>query len=163
MFSDGVDTGVARDVRGMKKRIDTVAKEAMRQGQESWAVVYPIRYKTEQIIGDLPPAASRPFPSIVLQIGGPPADPRRGIFEKITVASGGAIFDWTTRADLLLAVGNVLADLRSQYGVGYRLPLKKDASFRRLKVRVKRPNLVVRTREGYIYHQPVRPRRATSP
>jgi VWFA-related protein len=162
MFSDGVDTGVARDVRGMKKRIDGIAKEAMRQGQESWAIVYPIRYKTEQIIGDQPAAASRPFPSIVLHIGHAPDDPRRGIFEKIVAASGGAIFDWTTRADLLLAVGNVLADLRSQYGVGYRPPVKNGAVFRSLKVRVKRPNLVVRTREGYIYRRPVRPRRATS-
>ena len=163
MFSDGVDTGAGRDVRMIKKRVDGIGKEVMRQAQESWGLVYPIRYKTEQIIGDLPVAASRPFPSIGLRIGGPPADPGRGFFAKIVAASGGAIFDWTTRADLLLAVGNVLADLRSQYGVGYRPPLKNEAGFRRLKVRVKRPNLVVRTREGYIYRQPVRPRRATSP
>jgi VWFA-related protein len=163
MFSDGVDTGAGRDVRMIKKRVDGIGKEVMRQAQESWGLVYPIRYKTEQIIGDLPAAASRPFPSIALHIGSPPADPGRGFFAKIVAASGGAIFDWTTRADLLVAVGNVLADLRSQYGVGYRPPLTNEAGFRRLKVRVKRPNLVVRTREGYIYRQPVRPRRATSP
>jgi VWFA-related protein len=133
----------------------------MRQAQESWGLVYPIRYKTEQIIGDLPAAASRPFPNV--RIGSRPADPGRGLFAKIAAASGGAVFDWTNRADLLVAVGNVLVDLRSQYGVGYRPPQKNEAVFRRLKVRVKRPNLVVRTREGYIYRQPGRPRRATSP
>ena len=53
-------------------------------------------------------------------------DPGRGLFAKIAAASGGAIFDWTTCADLLVAVGNALADLRSQYGAGYRRPLKNE-------------------------------------
>jgi Ca-activated chloride channel family protein len=163
MFSDGVDTAAGRDVRMVQKRVDGIGQEVMRLAQESWGLVYPIRYKTEQIIGDLPAAASRPFPSIVLQRGGPPPDPRRGVFEKITAASGGEIFDWTTRADLLVAVGNVLADLRSQYSLGYRPPLRNEADFRRLKVGVKRPNLAVRTREGYINQPLARPRRATSP
>jgi len=163
MFSDGVDTGAGRDVRRIKKRVDGIGKEVMRQAQESWGLVYPIRYKTEQIIGDLPAAAPRIFPSIGIQIGSAPADPGRGFFAKIVAANGGEIFDWTTRADLLVAVGNVLADLRSQYGLGYRPPREDEASFRRLKVRVKRPNLVVRTREGYINRQLNRPRRATSP
>jgi Ca-activated chloride channel homolog len=163
MFSDGVDTGAGRDVRKIQKRVDGIGKEVMRLAQESWGLVYPIRYKTEQIIGDLPTAAPRLFPSIGITIGGPPADPRRGVFEKITAASGGEIFDWTTRADLLVAVGNVLADLRSQYSLGYRPPLRNAADFRRLRVRVKRPNLTVRTREGYLNQQLERPRRATSP
>ena len=163
MFTDGVDTGAGRDVRNIKKRVDEIGKEVMRQAQESWGLVYPIRYKTEQIIGYLPPPGPRLFPNVGIQIGSAPADPRRGVFEKITAAGGGEIFDWTTRADLLVAVGNVLADLRSQYSLGYRPPPKDEAGFRRLKVRVKRPNLVVRTREGYINRQLGRPRRATSP
>jgi len=162
MFSDGVDTAAGRAVPNIQRRVDGIGKEVIRLAQESWGLVYPIRYKTEQIIGDLPPAAPRSFPNII-RIGSPPADPGRGMFAKITAASGGEIFDWTTRADLLVAVGNVLADLRSQYGLGYRPPLRNETGFRRLKVRVKRPNLVVRTREGYINRQMDRPRRATSP
>ena len=161
MFSDGVDTGAGRAVPNIQKRVDDIGKEVMRQAVESWGIVYPIRYKTEQIIGDLPAAASRPFPNVI-HIGSAPKDPGRGLLAKIAAASGGEIFEWTNRADLLLAVGNVLADLRSQYSLGYRPPLQNEGVFRRLKVRVKWPNLTVRTREGYIYRQPGRPRRATS-
>jgi Ca-activated chloride channel family protein len=161
MFTDGVDTGAGRDVRAIKQRVDDEGKDAMRLAQESWGLVYPIRYKTEQIIGDMPPAMPRIFPSI--QIGHAPADPRKGIFEKITATGGGEIFDWTTRAGLLVAVGNVLEDLRSQYSLGYRPPQKDEAGLRHLKVRVKRPNLAARTREGYIRRQQERPRRVTSP
>ena len=161
MFTDGVDTGAGRDVRAMKQRVDDEGQEAMRLAQESWGLVYPIRYKTEQIIGYSSPAMPRIFPGI--QIGHAPADPRKGVFEKITAAGGGEIFDWTTRADLLLAVGNVLEDLRSQYSLGYRPPQKDEAGLRHLKVRVKRPNLAVRTREGYIRRSQGRARRVKSP
>jgi len=44
--------------------------------------------------------------------------------------------------------------LRSQYSLAYAPPRRKGGSeFRRIKVRVKRPNLAVRTREGYIYDE----------
>jgi VWFA-related protein len=162
MFSDGVDTGGGRIIPKIQKRVDNIGEEVVRQAQNSWGLVYPIRYKTKQIIGDLPAAAPRLFPNVV-HIGSRPKDPGEGLFAKIAAASGGAIFDWTTRADLLVAVGNALTDLRSQYGVAYRPPLKTETGLRHLKVRVKRPDLVVRTREGYIYRQPDRPRRVTSP
>ncbi|HYW70353.1 MAG TPA: VWA domain-containing protein [Pyrinomonadaceae bacterium] len=161
MFTDLVDTAAGRDVRKVKQRVDEMGKEVMQQAQESWGLVYPIRYKTEQIIGALPKPSI--FSGPVIHIGGPPPDPTKGVFEKITAASGGEIFDWTTSADLLVAVGNVLADLRSQYSLGYRPPAKDETAFRHLKVRVKRPNLAVRTREGYIHRPQSRPRRATSP
>jgi len=151
MFSDGVDTCAGRATPNIKKRADEVGWEALRQAQESWAIVYPIRYKTEQAIGKIPEPAGRPFPNVI-RIGSRPADPGRELFAQIAVASGGAVFEWTTRQDLIAAVGNALADLRSQYGIGYEPPHTNGGKgFRRVKVRVKRPNLVVRTREGYIY------------
>jgi len=162
MFTDGVDTGAGRAVSDMKRRIDTIAREVMRLAQESFGLVYPIRYKTNQIIGDQPRGLPRILPTIGIQIGSAPPDPRKGVFEKITAASGGEIFEWTTRADLLAAVGKVLADLRSQYGLGYRPPDGNSTVFRQIKVRVKRPNLSVRTREGYIKRKSERPRRVTS-
>jgi VWFA-related protein len=163
IFSDGVDTGAGRVIPNIQKRNENIGEEVIRQAQKSWGVVYPIRYKTEQIIGDQPRPFPLTFPRPSVHIGPRPAYPDREPFKKITAASGGEIFDWTTRADLLLAVGNVLAELRSQYGVGYRPPLRNEADLRRLKVRVKRPNLVARTREGYINRQLDRPRRVTSP
>ena len=150
MFSDGVDTAAGRAMPNIRRRADEVGKEILRNAQESWALVYPIRYKTEQAIGELPAPSPRPFPAI--RIGSPPADPGRELFSRIAAASGGEIFEWTTRQDLIAAVRNALADLRSQYGIGYRPPRRKGINgFRRIKVRVKRPNLVVRTREGYLY------------
>ena len=153
VFSDGIDTGAGRVLPNINRRAEEVAKDVRRQAQESWALIYAIRYKTEQAIGDLPARASRPFPAVI-RIGKAPADPGRKLFELITAASGGEIFEWTTRQDLNAAIENALADLRSQYGLAYR-PRRQNrgSEFRRLKVRVKRSNLVVRTREGYFYNR----------
>jgi VWFA-related protein len=152
MFSDGVDTGAGRATANINRRADEIGKEVRRQAQESWTLVYPIRYKTEQAIGEIPPTAPRPFPTAI-RIGPRPADRGRELFEQIAAATGGGVFEWTTRHDLIAAVRDALADLRSQYGLAYT-PLRKSPNgFRHIKVRAKRPNLVARTREGYFYNQ----------
>jgi Ca-activated chloride channel family protein len=149
MFSDGVDTGAGRVMPNIRQRADEIGREMVRQAQESWALIYPIRYKTEQAIGDLPASARRPFPP-VFRIGLAPDDPGRKLFEKIAAASGGEVFEWTTPHELTAAVTNALDDLRSQYGIAYRPPSPNgERRLRRIRVRVKRPNLVVRTREVY--------------
>jgi VWFA-related protein len=151
MFSDGVDTAAGRAMPNITRRANEIGRELINQARESWALVYPIRYKTEQAIGDLPAAARRPFPPAI-RIGLSPDDRGRELFEKIAAASGGEIFEWTTRQDLIAAVKNALEDLRSQYGIAYRPPhLNGGKRFRHVKVRVKRANLVVRTRQGYFY------------
>ncbi|HEY3038481.1 MAG TPA: VWA domain-containing protein [Pyrinomonadaceae bacterium] len=152
MFSDGVDTAAGRAMPNINRRVDEVGKEVRRQAQESWALVYPIRYKTEQAIGELPSPARRPFPAAI-RIGSPPADPGRKLFEQIAATTGGGVLEWTTRLDLIAAVKNALADLRSQYGLAYTPLRNRGNGFRRTRVRVKRPNLVVRTREGYFYNR----------
>jgi Ca-activated chloride channel homolog len=148
MFSDGIDTAAGRSMPNIRKRVEEVAREVLRQANETWTIVYPIRYKTEQVIGAIPTRAQRPFPNI--RIGSAPADPGRKLFEQIAAATGGEIFDWTTRQDFISAVRNALADLRSQYGLGYKPPrVNGKDGFRHTKVRVKRANLAVRTRDGY--------------
>jgi Ca-activated chloride channel family protein len=150
MFSDGVDTGAGRVMPNIRRRASEIGKEVLRQAQESWALIYPIRYKTEQAIGEMPAPVRRPFPAI--RIGSAPSDPGRELFAQIAAASGGEVFEWATRPDLMAALRNALADLRSQYGIAYK-PSRRDGrnGFRRTKVRVKRPGLVVRTREGYFH------------
>jgi VWFA-related protein len=149
VFSDGVDTAAGRANPNIRQRANKIGKEMVRQAQESWALIYPIRYKTEQAIGDLPAAASRPFPPVI-HMGSSPDDPGRDLFEKIGTASGGEVFEWTTRPDLTAAITNTLDDLRSQYGIAYRPPgLNGKRRLRRIQVRVKRLNLVARTREVY--------------
>ena len=151
MFSDGVDTAAGRAMTNIRRRADEVGRKVRREAQESWALVYAIRYTTEQAIGEMPAPARRPFPAVI-RIGSPPADPGRELFGQIAAASGGEVFEWTTRQDLIAAVRNALRDLRSQYGLAYR-PLRRKVGngFRRIRIRVKQPNLVVRTREGYFY------------
>jgi Ca-activated chloride channel family protein len=151
MFSDGVDTAAGRAMPNINRRVEEIGKEVRRQVQESWAFLYPIRYKTEQAIGELPAQARRPFPSVI-RVGSPSTDTGRELFEQIAAASGGEVFDWTNQHDLNSAIKNALADLRSQYTIGYTPVRKTQNGFRRIRVRVKRPNLVVRTREGYFYN-----------
>jgi VWFA-related protein len=149
VFSDGVDTAAGRSMNRIQKRADEVGKEVRRYAQESWALLYPIRYRTEQAIGDMPKPAWRPIRTI--SIGPHPTDPGRELFLQIATASGGEVFEWTTQRDLRVAVEGVLSDLRSQYGIAYRPPrLGNRAGFHRVKVRVKHPDMIVRTREGYL-------------
>ena len=163
MFSDGVDTGAGRAIQRIRRRADEVGKELRRQAQESWTLVYPIRYQTEQIIGEMPEPARRPFPGTI-HIGSRPVDPGRELFAQIAVASGGQVFEWTTRQDLVAAIGNALADLRNQYSIAYAPPRTGGGNgFRRIRVCVKRPNLVARTREGYFYDKLKRQRGTSSP
>jgi VWFA-related protein len=151
MFSDGVDTGAGRAMPNINRRVNEIGRDLISQARESWALVYPIRYKTEQAIGDLPAAARRPWPPVI-RIGSSPSDPGHELFKTIAAASGGEVFEWTTQQDLIAAIKSALADLRSQYAIAYRLPdLKGGKRFRHIKVRVKRANVVVRTREGYFY------------
>ena len=148
MFSDGVDTGAGRDIGRIKKRSNEIGKQVRRQAEESWALVYPIRYKTRQFIGALPEPAHRPIGAI--RLGRGPADPGRELFSKIATASGGEVFEWTTQQDLTVVIENALADLRSQYGLAYQPPRADDRNrSHRIKVRVKRPEMIVRTRESY--------------
>jgi Ca-activated chloride channel family protein len=152
IFSDGIDTAAGREMSNINKRVDEVGKNVRWRAQESWALLYAIRYKTEQAIGEMPAAATRPVPTTI-RIGRSPSDPGRKQFEQIATASGGEVFEWTTHQDLIAAVRNALADLRSQYGLAYKpQPRNGVGKFRHIKVRVKRPNLIVRTREGYFYN-----------
>ncbi|HET9712280.1 MAG TPA: VWA domain-containing protein [Pyrinomonadaceae bacterium] len=147
MFSDGVDTGAGRSMNRIEKRAEEIGKEVKRQAQECWALVYPIRYKTQQMIGDIPKPAWRPVRGISIH---QPPDPGRQLFSDIATTTGGVVFEWTTRQDLVVALQQALTDLRSRYSLAYKPPRTGPAdSFHRIKVKVKHANLVVRSREGY--------------
>nr|AQQ75157.1 hypothetical protein [uncultured bacterium] len=153
MFSDGVDTGAGRALPNMKKRAEEIGQETKRQAEESWAIVYPIRFKTKQIIGHFPKPVPRPrlpLPTTIM-IGRPSKTPGEELFSEITATSGGIVFDFTNEDDLANAVREVVADLRSQYGIAYAPPDSGPRKgFHRIKVRVKKPGLIVRTRNGYL-------------
>jgi VWFA-related protein len=150
MFSDGVDTGAGRDIRKIKKRAEEIGQETKRQAEESWALVYPIRFKTKQVIGYFPEPATRRIPNII-KVGPLPKIPGSELFSEIAAASGGSVFEFTSEGDLTHAVREVIADLRSQYGIAYAPPdTSPRIGFHRIKVRVKKPGLIARTRNGYL-------------
>lgn len=70
---------------------------------------------------------------------------------EIVAESGGRILDLQRVDEAESAVGEVLAELRDQYVLGY-YPLnnRNDGSWHKVRVRVKRPGLEVRTRGGYL-------------
>jgi VWFA-related protein len=147
VFSDGVDTGAGRDRNKIERRAEEVGKEVKRRAQESWALIYPVRYKTQHFAGQLPKPAWRPLGHISIH---KPSDPGRELLADIANTSGGMIFDWTAQQDLVVALQQVLKDLRSRYSLAYKPPRTGATdSFHRIKVRVKKPGVIVRTGDGY--------------
>jgi Ca-activated chloride channel homolog len=150
-FSDGIDTGGGRVISNQRKRVEELGSETKSQAEESWAIVYPIRFKTNQLAGKYPESARR-FPiSIGIKIGGPPKHPGTEFLSELAAASGGRLFEFTGEEDLARSIQEVLLDLRSQYAIAYTPP---DAGprkgFHRIKVLVKKPGLIARTRGGYL-------------
>ena len=72
------------------------------------------------------------------------------VLRQFSQETGGRAFFPNQLADLANVYGQIADELSSQYTVGYtsRNP-KRDGSWRRLVVRVNRPNLTARTKQGY--------------
>ena len=69
---------------------------------------------------------------------------------QITEATGGQAFFPTAMKDVESAYDKVLAEIKGQYHLGYlSTNTAKDGAWRKVEIRVKRPELRVRTRKGY--------------
>jgi VWFA-related protein len=146
VFSDGIDTGAGRDMDRIERRAEEIGKAVKKQAQECWALIYPIRYKTQQFIGEMPKPAWRPVRTISTQ----PSNPGVKLFSEIANTTGGVVFDWTTRHDLVVALQQALTDLRGRYSLAYKPPRTAPAdTFHLIKVKVKKPDVIARTRVGY--------------
>ena len=125
LFSDGIDTasmsGTPEQTLEMVKTMD--------------AILYPLQYEASK---DDP--LFKPY-----EFGRATRFLRR-----IADASGGRFYQAENTANLRQAFSMIAHDLRYQYAVSYYPTNEvRDGSFRRIKVSVNRPNVVVRTREGY--------------
>jgi VWFA-related protein len=81
-------------------------------------------------------------------------DYRRGsdYLRRLSEATGGRHYNADDMRYLQDAFTNIAEELRRQYSLGYYPARQSQASERRqIRVRVKRPNLVVRARDSYIY------------
>jgi VWFA-related protein len=169
LFTDGVDT--------TSKRASYASN--VRDAEELDALIYPVQYDTYTDQrgsgggGGWPGAGSRlpdifglPFPFPIPGGGG-----RRGggggggpgtsredyrtaerYLREMAERTGGRLYRADNLRYLEQAFSDVAEELRRQYSLGYYPQKQTQASERRqLKVRVKRPNLVVRARDSYIY------------
>lgn len=165
LFSDGVDTTSVRRTYG-----DNVS-DAM----ELDALIYPIRYDT---FGDVQrmknqPAVIRQPPIQVPQSGEPsilstimssgvarPSD--KGTTEEeykkaseyldeLAIRTGGTRYEANTLSNLSDAYTKIASQLREFYSVSYYPKTERTAGKKAsIKVKVNRPGVVVKTREGYL-------------
>jgi VWFA-related protein len=172
LFTDGVDTASRR--ANYQNTIEKV--------EESGALVYPIKYDTEddQNGSSAPSPRSTPWPwptpqppnrrrwpfnQLVASIfpqwpgrspsgsGGQSSGEYRKAaryLQELATRSGGRLYEADTLYNVEQAFSNIAEELRHQYSLSYYpTNAKKDGAYRRVKVRVEKPEMVVRAREGY--------------
>jgi hypothetical protein len=87
-------------------------------------------------------------------VGNSRGDYRRGgdYLRRLAETTGGRHYNADDLRYVEEAFTNIAEELRRQYSLGYYPSRQSQASERRqIRVRVKRPNLVVRARDSYIY------------
>ncbi|MGD0100630.1 MAG: VWA domain-containing protein [Acidobacteriota bacterium] len=158
LFTDGVDTCSRKASQ----------KETLDLARETRATVYPVYYDTQPDLyrrrpmlggggyppGQTPPIIIAPQPPVYGGPGGPGSSSSEYIFgreylKKLAENSGGLMFDG--KQDLSYAFAEIARELGSQYSIGYYSSNNKhDGKFRKVEVKVKKPDLVARTKPGYI-------------
>ncbi len=147
LFTDGVDTTSRRETYD----------GTLRLAEESDSLIFPIYYNTffdnnRRINGGL----NFPFP------GGGGMSPQgttsadyalgRKYLEDLSAVTGGRVFKaGSTAGGLTAAFEGIAEELRRQYNIGY-YPIETGQTGQRkkIKVRVDRPNLIIRARDSYI-------------
>lgn len=71
-----------------------------------------------------------------------------GVMERISAETGGIHLD-ATRGKLSQSFAQISEQLRSSYEIAYHSTHPRDGSFRKIKITVKEPNLMVRSATGY--------------
>lgn len=141
LFTDGVDT--------TSRRADI--DSTLRYAEESDAMVFPIYYNTyfDNRSGGVN------FPGGVMSQRGTSSRDYalgRAYLEELAAVTGGRVFrPESTPGGLTRAFEGIAEELRRQYNIGY---YPEDAGQpgqrKQIKVRVNRPNLVIRARDSYI-------------
>lgn len=159
VFSDGVDTRSFRASMG----------ETLDLAKETKATIYCVYYNTEDDQYTRKPTDPYPTPQIPPVIigtgpqvtrttrppvyGGPGTTSNeyiigREYLNKLAEYSGGMVFDGGQ--DLSYAFSAVAKELASQYSIGYYpRDTKQDGKFRKVEVKLNKPDLRARTKKGY--------------
>jgi Ca-activated chloride channel family protein len=149
LFTDGVDTC---------SRLAS-EKETLELAKETRATIYCVYYDTEadqfsgqrrSTIGGFPPIVMSPLPPVAGGPGSTSSDylAGRAYLDKLAEYSGGLVFDG--RKDLTDTFAQVARELASQYSIGYySTDSRNDGKFRKVEVKIDKPDLVARTKKGY--------------
>jgi VWFA-related protein len=155
LFTDGVDT--------TSRRSDYASTLA--GVEEVDALFYPIRYNTQtandpmrSVIAALPPGYPIP-PNIVARVGRGQStaeyEKGRNYLESLASYSGGRMFEADTVQNIEAAFAGVAEELRRQYSIGYYPDdTGKPGDRRQIKIKVARPNTVVRSKTTYVIKEP---------
>lgn len=150
LFTDGVDT------TSLRATYDTTLDLA----EEADSLIFPIYYNTffdmngissTSLPGQGPMSVIRP-PASAYALG-------RKYLEELSLVTGGRVFrPESTPGGLTAAFEGIAEELRRQYNIGY-VPEEegKQGQRKQIKVRVNRPNLVLRARDSYIVGATVKP------
>jgi VWFA-related protein len=149
LFTDGVDT------TSRKATYDTTLDDA----EECDALFFPIYYNT--FFDTLRQGGGAPMPPDILTFprqstmrGSSSADYALGkkYLEDLAAYTGGRVFrPESTPGGLTAAFEGIAEELRRQYNIGF-VPKDegKPGERKQIKVRVNRPNLIVRSRDSYV-------------
>jgi VWFA-related protein len=152
LFTDGVDT------TSFKANYDSTLDEA----EESDSLIFPIYYNT--FFGNRGiSSTSLPFPSpgTIFTRGVTAREYALGrkYLDELSMVTGGRVFrPEATPGGLTAAFEGIAEELRRQYNIGYVPDTEGKAGQRKqIKVRVNRPNLVIRARDSYIVGATAKP------
>jgi VWFA-related protein len=149
LFTDGVDT------TSSKSSYDATLRDA----EEADALIFPIHYNTYFDNRRSGTVLSSPFPfpgsGGILSPPGTRAEDYalgRQYLDDLAAATGGRVFrPEATPGGLTRAFEGIAEELRRQYNIGYYPEEEgKSGERKQIKVRVNRPNLIVRARDSYI-------------
>lgn len=157
LFSDGVDN-----------RSETVTEEeTLELARKTESTIYCIYFNTnkdrpKRMPGIIDPAFERSVSSLLAQWpplkipkgrgNNPEYAAGREYLSKLAQSSGGLLVDASRIENLSAAFGRIAQELRSQYSLGYYpKDTKHDQRFRKIEVRVNRPGVTARTRQGYYF------------
>ncbi len=130
LFSDGVGTGLA------------TAKGTIRTAEEQEALIYTIKFGTDPV--ERPSYANRKsYFKRVEEI--------EGYMRDLAVKTGGRNYQIEVISDLESTFGTIADELGQQYSLGYYPKTEgKKGERRKIKVKVRQPNLAVQARNGYV-------------
>lgn len=131
LFSDGEGNGIFAS-----------AKDNLRDAEEGEAIIYTIQFTTKQ--GITPLRVNKKLYDEAIETA-------HNYMHDLAEKTGGRHYQIENIASLEQTFGAIAAELGQQYSLGYYPTITgKQGERRRIKVKMRQPNLVVRARESYV-------------